>query len=315
MTVHVLPCGVSVFRGVATGKNPAGKDSTPPDAKPSHLIKKATDFGQGVLARADVDEDVIGWWAKEAAGETADAMLAKWDPRVLSAETHSLIASGRAGRLREVLDRGDRVVLLASDTAPGVAAALCVAQHVADPELPDVAWVTTPEAMSDKPLSTGLARGTLTIVRLRGLDPRHAQGGFIDAVAGIGQVLRAAFDVGESLEIHLTGGFKATLLHTLAMSEVLYSLAPGRVTACYMFEDTDRPDAATTPIGLRRLDQASCDEMRLELAGIRDGRRHPGARTFEGLAYTDGELNAFGYGYLAVLGERLTPGRPGPTRT
>jgi hypothetical protein len=127
-------------------------------------------------------------------------------------------------------------------------------------------------------------------------------------------VLRAAFDVGEELEVHLTGGFKATLLHTLAMTEILYSLDDARVRACYVFEDTGAPPAAATAIGLRRFDQADCDDMRRELTGIRDGKRYSGGRTFEGLAWTEGSgLNAFGYGYLAVLGERLTPGRPGPT--
>jgi hypothetical protein len=305
MTVYVLPCGVSVLRGLA------GSEGKPADAKTSRLIAGAADLGRGVLAHDD--GDVIRWWAEYAARYTADARLARWEPRALSAETNSLAASSRLGRLRGLLDRDDRVVLLASDTASGVAAALCVAQHVAGPKMPDAAYVSTPETLTDSPWRPELTGGMLTIVRLRGLDPRHAGGGFTDAVAGIGQALRASFDVGEPLEVHLTGGFKATLLHTLAMTEVLYSLAPGRVTACYMFEDTDRPDATTTPIGLRRFDQAMCDDMRAELAGIRDGRRHPGARTFEGLAWTGRGLNAFGYGYLAVLGERLTHGRPGPT--
>lgn len=309
MTVYVVPCGVSIIDGLA-----AKKDKGPPNVKPGRLAKGAEDLGRGVLARPD--QEVAGWWAKQAAAETSDAMLASWDPRVLSAETSTLAGSGGLGRLRELLDRQDRVLLLASDTARGVAAALCVAQHIAGMALPGVAYLTTPEGLADSPLGADLGPGTLTIARLRGLDPQHAQGGFIDAVAGIGRALRAALDVGDAVEVHLTGGFKATLLHTLAMTEVLYSLAPDRVTACYMFEDAGKPDAKATPIGLRRFSKESCDGMRAELAGIRDGKRHLGARTFEGLAWTDsGGLNAFGYGYLAVLGERLTPGRPGPAGT
>ena len=52
--------------------------------------------------------------------------------------------------------------------------------------------------------------------------------------------------------------------------------------------------------------------MRWELAAVRDGRLPQGERAFKGLAWDEDGLNAFGYGYLAVLGERLAPGRPGP---
>ncbi len=312
MTVYVVPCGVSILDGLVPKA-----DKGPRDAKPGRLVKHAEDLGQGVLARPD--EEVCSWWADNAAAYADGARLLKWDPRVLCAETNSLAASSGLGRLHgRLLDRGDRVLVLASDTSRGVAAALYVAQHIAGTALSGVTYLTTPEGLTDTPLPLRLDPGTLTVARLRGLDPR-SQGKFIEAVAGIGRLLRAAFDIGEEMEVHLTGGFKATLLHTLAMTEVLYSLADDRVRACYVFEDSDDPHATATPIGMRRFDVADTDDMRGELTGIRDKERNKGARTLnkgartlEGLAWTEkGGLNAFGYGYLAVLGERLTPGRPG----
>ncbi|MGH3403008.1 MAG: hypothetical protein ACRDRJ_10985 [Streptosporangiaceae bacterium] len=304
MTMYVVPCGVSILDGLISKA-----DKRPRDAKPGRLVKSAADLGDGVLARRD--EEVCAWWADNAAAHADEARLLKWEPRVLCAETNSLAASSGLEPLRGLLDRGDRVLVLASDTSRGVAAALYVAQHIAGTALPDVAYLTTPDGLPDTPLPLRLDPGTLTIVRLRGLDPR---GKFVEAVAGIGRLLRAAADTGGAVEVHLTGGFKATLLHTLAMTEVLYSLAADRVRACYVFEDSDDPHATVTSIGMRRFDQVDTDDMRRELKGIRDGDRNKGARTFEGLAWTEsGGLNAFGYGYLAVLGERLTPGRPGLT--
>jgi len=248
----------------------------------------------------------------------ADAQLTAWDPRVLAAETNTLAASTGLGRLGGLLECGDRVVLLASDTERGVAAALYVAQHLAGLSLPEVAYLTTPSELHYGKWHVPLLPGTLTLARLSGLNPRHASTGFINAVAGTGLVLRAAFDVGEPLEVHLTGGYKATLLHTLAMTEVLYSLAPGRVKACYMFDDAD-PTAEIVPIGLRRFSPPLQNAMRDELTAARDGKLPLGTQIFEGLAWSKealqaggkDPLNAFGYGYLAVLGEGLTPGRPG----
>jgi hypothetical protein len=301
VTVYAVPCGVSIL-------SLDGKTSRPRDAKPSQVARRAEGFGRDL--RNVPEHDVIRWWAATTSETAAAARLTAWDPRVLSAETNTLAASSRTGRLRDLLERGDQIVLLASDTDRGIAAALYVAQHIAGTSLPDVAYVKTPEQLQDDNMHAALLPGTLTVVRISGLNPWQASSGFIDAVASTGLVLRAAFDVGDDLQVHLTGGFKATLLHTLAMTEVLYSLAPDRVA-----------DAEVVPIGLRKFDQQTISLMRYELARVRDRQPPQGRRTFEGLAWSEAALraggkdplNPFGYGYLAVLGERLTPGRPGPT--
>lgn len=257
------------------------------------------------------DDQVAARWADELADEADDARLTDWNSRILCAETNTLAAGSGVTRLRDLTAQGHRVVLAASDTGDGVAAALCAAQHIAGPDLAGVTYLSTPETLGAAPLGAESIREAVTVVRLRGLDPRHLSGRFITAVAGMGLVLRAALDTGEKIEVHLTGGFKATLLHALAMTEILYSLKPDRVTAHYVYEDAG-PAATAQAIGLRRFSQSYVDDMRAELTKVRDGGRQLGAETFEGMAWTSEDgLNAFGYGYLAVLGEPLSAGRPG----
>jgi hypothetical protein len=133
------------------------------------------------------------------------------------------------------------------------------------------------------------------------------------AAAGLGQALRAAYDSadGAPVEIHLTGGLKATLLHILLMAEVLHSLnAKVEVSAWYLYDD----DAAASPqavrIGLRCFERIYLGEMRKELCNVRDGNATSG-RTFEGLAWRgegpEARLTDFGTAFLAVLGEEIHP--------
>ena len=306
MTVYVVPCGISLLDGLIVKK-----EKGPKDCKPSRLVKSAADLGQAVLGAADAN--VAEWWAGNAAPNASEARLLEWDPRLLCAETNTLAAGGRLGHPRELLDHGERLLLLASDTDHGIAAALYLAQYLAGLALPKVAYLSTPDMLTSVPAAPALDSGTLTVLRLRGLDPKQSPSAFVDAVVSIGVALRAAFDLGESMDVHLTGGFKATLLHTLMMTELLYSLDPDRVRACYVFEDTgSRADTLAT-IGLRQFEPAWCEDMRQELAAVKDREIHLGAQTFGGLVLAkDGKLNAFGEGFLAVLGQRYTPGRPGP---
>lgn len=306
MTVYVVPCGISLLDGMIVKK-----EKGPKDCKPARLVKGAADLGRAVLGLAD--SEVAQWWAHNATSDASHARLTEWDPHVLCAETSTLAASSKLGRLADLLDRGDRLVVLASDTERGIAAALYLAQYIAGLGLLKVAYLSTPGISAATMETPALVSGTLTVLRLRGLDPKQSPSAFVDAVASIGVTLRAAFDLGEAMEVHLTGGFKATLLHTLMMTELLYSLCPGRVSACYVFEDTgDRADKITT-IGMRKFDPPHCEVMRRELAEAKDARIYSGAQTFSGLVLAeDGKLNAFGEGFLPVLGERFTPGRPGP---
>ncbi len=302
MTVYVVPCGISLLDGLRVKKGPK-------NCKPRRLVESASDLGATVLGLPD--SGVVDWWVHEAAHLAKEAHLTAWEPQVLCAEANTLAAASGVGRLRELLDQQDRLLVLASDTDSGVAAALYLAQHIAGPDLTDVVYQSSRADQASKPVPPVLRPGTVTVFRLRGLDPVQSDSAFTNAVADTGVALRAAFDVGEKLEVHLSGGFKATLLHTLTMTELLYSLDPGRVRALNLFEGTK----TITPIGMRRFDEEYCKEMRDELSSVEyEGRAHLSGQTFEGLAWTKDtyELNAFGKGFLAVLGDRFTPGRPGP---
>jgi hypothetical protein len=135
--------------------------------------------------------------------------------------------------------------------------------------------------------------------------------GFRAATYGIGDVMRAVRDkaAGDAVDLHLTGGFKATLLNTLALGEILRltSPEPEKVTACYLFEHAlaGEGEPHMTEIGLRTFPRELEPVMRDELLTVYGRRHHPDAPVFKGAAWSVEDdvpvLNAFGYGYLAIL--------------
>ncbi len=305
MTTFVVPCGISILDGLGR-KLPSsgGAVGRFVNAVDPHRAA-AWPHGYDQLA----DDELLASWAKEVADKADAAKLAEAEPVKLCAETHTVtrgLAAQRL-RLRELLDQGGRVLLLASDTRAGIAAAFCVATHLAGGR-ERIAYLSTP-AHDAPTLGATPAGGTVTVIRVRQLRPQHAD--LVEAAAGIGKVLRAAHDLGAPVEVHLTGGFKATLLHTLAMTELLYSMAPRQVSAWYVFEDVVDAGvgAAPIPIGLRHFPDAYQRDMRRELTAV-DGHQYPGSETFKGVAWNEDsgrpELNAFGHGYLAVLSRPVT---------
>jgi hypothetical protein len=301
-TIYVVPCGISIF---------------------DHIQKRLADAGGGGAVRPFLRLAPDGSWLNGADLEAGDAVLAAWAGKVLakaeaagmpkvaakflSAETHTLAK-------RTPFGSGGYVVLLASDTRPGVSAAFCVAQYLAGFPSGKLAYVSTPRTGSDLDAIEFRARDALvTVVRVRGLKPAGTD--FDLAASGIGKALRAAADIDGQVEVHLTGGYKASLLHTLAMAEVLHSMAPDRVTAWNVFEDVEdqSSDLPADPqkIGLRRFPPEYIRSMRLELTQASAGEML-GKRTFEGLGWEEDadrrrRLNAFGHGYLAILGRSPAP--------
>jgi hypothetical protein len=294
-TVYVVPCGLSVLDQL--GKKLAG-------GTPARTLEKAIDQGKW-LAGVNLDDtgSVGAAWLDKVAGKALKAGLAEADAKRLSAETHSLatrVTSRPPGN-------GQHVLLLASDTKDGLSAAFCVGQYLARSCVGQIAYASSP-AKDNEPFRLQPAHAPVTVIRIRGLRPAAN----LDlAASGIGKALRSARENADAVEVHLTGGFKATLLHTLAMTEVLHSIAPGRVTAWNVFEDISDPSSdqpmPPTQIGLRTFIAPYPENMRRELANARSGLTG-GSRTFEGVAWNEGadgtrRLNAFGHGYLAVLGE------------
>ncbi|MEU7889801.1 hypothetical protein AB0B54_30230 [Microbispora bryophytorum] len=319
MTIYVVPCGVSLLDAL---EDPASK-RRPPRWKAKPFGDRRDDWtGKTLLAsghehRID-DDQVIGSWTESG---LADPMLCEWTSMV-SAETHTLakrtgLPMEPVAALRAVLDRNDRVVLLASDTGKGITAALCVAFVITGGDVRRMHFISTPSSEAEVATFAGrLHPRKVTVVRVTGLGP--SDGGLRTAVAGIGRVLRCVYDLQERLEIHLTGGFKATLLHTLAMSEVVHSLSPATktegpngggpidwTTAWYLFDDED---ASPVQIGLRRFSTGSINNMRAELSAAARKKLPDRSCAFENIAWevqgTEAVLNDFGVGYLAVLGPK-----------
>lgn len=302
-TVYVVPCGTSALDQLGKKLPKGGGNST------GKFVKAVTDMTWLNGANLDNSAAVVTGWAGGAAPKADAAKLPEAAPKRLSAETHSLaIRAGLPG-----ISPGDRVVLLASDTSGGVSAAFCVAHYLTGGDCAKLGYTSTPGQVT-APFRLPAGQAAVTVVRVRGLTRDTTD--FSGAVAGIGKALRAVWDTDATVEVHLTGGFKATLLHTLAMSEVLHSLAPKRLSAWYVFEDvidtdSDQPIAPVS-IGLRAFTGEHVDLMRDELTNALN-HLTTGSRTFEGVGWRRGadgtrQLTDFGYGYLAILG-KLTASR------
>lgn len=293
MTVYLVPCGISILKWIKTSEDLERY------ADPSTI--------EGLCAaeeqwRTGADQDLDSWKATVLKKAEASG-IARWKPKA-SAETSTLSAR-RPGR--PLLGDDDRVVLLASDTDEGISAALCVAAVVAAGDPDRIDGIAAP--------GTVTCPGAVTVVRIPGLKPSGI--GLGPAVTGIGTTLRTALDLHEAagkIEMHLTGGYKAVLLHMLAMTEVAYSLSPERVSAHYIFENAELDDGEgeAVPIGLRRFSRSTLEEMREELSIARRGSRVAEPRAFKDLAWVDhgsgSRLTDFGEGYLAVLGGARVPG-------
>lgn len=297
-TVFVVPCGVSALDQLGK-KLPSG-------GSPVRIFVAAVEHG-GWLRTVGLDDDqkIMTAWTDSVALKAHAAGLTEIPQKRLSAETHTL-----ATRLTSIPpEAGERILLLASDTPSGVSAAFCVGHYLAKGDTANLAYTSTPQSV-DGVFTLPQQDAPVTVVRIRDLKPADASGLNV-AVAGIGKVLRAAWGTGGAVEVHLTGGFKATLLHTLAMTEVLHSMTQDRVSAWYVFEDV--PDAVSeqpvqpVAIGLRSFPPEYIGSMRSELTNARKGAVL-GSRSFKGVGWDQDaagtrRLTDFGYGYLAVLGQ------------
>lgn len=283
MTVYLVPCGISILNWLRNS------DDVYRHADPA-IVDEFCEAEEQWRARAEQDLDS---WKASVLGKANAARIAEWDPRA-SAETSTLSAR-RPGK--PLLGDKDRVVLLTSDTGEGISAALCVAAVIAAGEPDRIDGIAAPD--------TATRPGAVTVIRIPGLKPSGT--GLGTAVTGIGTVLRAALDLDETagkIEVHLTGGYKAVLLHMLAMTEVAHSLSPKRVSAYYIFEDTGSQSAVQ--IGLRCFPSCTIEQMHEELSFAAYGERVKEPHVFKDLAWVNygsgSRLTDFGQGYLAVLG-------------
>jgi hypothetical protein len=328
MTIYLVPTGLSVLDNLAKETGEPDWDVAPVD--PGWVVEQLTALAKTRAFAADPADAVSATWRREFTGVAGDLDIARWGPSV-SAETSTLAARRRASTgspASALLDPDDTAVLLASQTTAGMCAALIVATalaggdpgrvHVAEtPTVPTATATASRAAAGRYPLWPG----QVTVVRIHGLAP-DGDNGFNVAAFGIGDVMRAVRGAAASLpagerrhvDVQLTGGYKAVLLHTMALAEILRSVADPdgtEVTACYLFEQpASRPDAGppvATDIGLRRFSATFCTTAARALSSVyRHPDRRPQSDDLDGVAWEtrhgQRRLNAFGHGYLALLG-------------
>lgn len=300
MTLYVLPCGRSILDGLARGR--AGTADT------TTVVADAVAFAGQVHQRILAVAEVAPRWQAQLGTTLDGADLTTWRPEV-SAETATLDRRGTAVDVNRLLTTPvtgshQRAVVLASDTTHGLAAALLVASRLTADDLSRLRYAAT-----DGPPPTFPA-GTVTVVRVTGLTP-DTRDGLTEGAAGLGTALRCAgiAAAGDDLEVHLTGGYKASLLHLLSMTELLHSAGGATVTAWYLHDDTGNPaQTHTVRIGLRRFSARYLTRLRQELSDVAAGRQPSSWEDFtlEDAAWTTvagrPTLNGFGTGYLALLG-------------
>jgi hypothetical protein len=305
VTVYVLPCGVSILDGIDKGRGGFSGDS-------KALTSAATDLTGRIILGSLPTAEVTAAWTDQMAQLMNDADLPGWKAQVC-AETNTLACRTEidVDRLIRTAGAGNRVVLLASDTARGLAAAMLTGSRLTNGDLTRLRYTTTGSLIS-------LTPETVTVVRIVGLAP-DATDGLLQGAAGLGTALHAVLDAtggakgGDSVEVHLTGGFKSALLQLLSMTELLHSMKPsGTVTAWYLHDD-DSDTAKTVQIGLRRFIAADVKWLRTELSMVDDGRK-PGEGGYalrgSGWDLVKGKpsLNSFGRGYLSLLGKEPADG-------
>jgi hypothetical protein len=290
MTTYLVPCGLSVLRKLRERNAPYPAT----DARAAFLAAEKQWRAESLPAA-----QLIADWARRVGVDAEDARVGEADRGTFCAETQTLALRAPAP-LPRLLGQGHRVVLLASDTNDGIGAAMCTAYIMTGGDLSKIRYLTAPGKDQARGFPELLAESTVTIVRIPGLGPHT--GGVRTAVAAIGRVLYAAHLLGGDLEVHLTGGFKLTLLHTMAMTEIVYSMAPELTTAWYVYED----GADAVAIGLRLFSKDLLEDMREELTNAAHGRAPGGPATFKGQLWQQlgegSQLTDFGEGFLAVLG-------------
>jgi len=264
------------------------------------------------------DPDALSAWLEPRLGQQrtedpwfSDAIHqlrpATWPPR-FSAEVDSLSRSGTG-----VVPRDDLVVLLATDTVPGLVAAVWNALRLAAGDPGRVRYRPSP---GHAPL--GDARGCAVITRVGGLDAGDERG-FTEAMGGLGELgrlLRDATPRDEPYALHLSGGFKAAIPYLVGLAEAFRSVDPGRDVRAYVLHDTAAPSAPPIPLPLRRLhaETVRAELIPLAASGRYDMRTPPGGGVLDGYAYEwDGagyRRTAFGEGLHRLFGfgpESFTP--------
>lgn len=213
--------------------------------------------------------------------EAADRRADGGDPGP-SVEVDSLRAEG--------LQPADNLLLLASDTDDGEAAAKLVSVLLGRTTF------TLCHSAQDWRIGDG---PQTTIIRCQDLDPSDActfRQGVASLIAALCLIPdRVSADSTEDVVIHLGGGFKATLPFLLPIVEIIANRCEPRVRASVLWERSNRP----IDVPLRSV---NFDDLREEISLAR-AQNLPAGRALFG----NGFLHD-GYGQLTVLGRALKTG-------
>lgn len=231
-------------------------------------------------------------------GAAAGLRVPEWPVR-FSAEHDTLHRSRPAS--------SDTVVLLVTDTLPGLRAGLFNALRMAGGEPGRISY-------ADEPAAYRPGDGTV-IVRVPGLDAGDGRG-FRTAMTGLGSLaagLHRRAGSAEPLTFHLSGGYKAAIPYLIGMAEWLRSADGDRQVTARVLHDTAPVGAPAVLLPLRSL---PLDVARCELGGFGAGSTvdtEPRGGLLRGYAYEpDGSsyrLTPFGEGLRAFL--RAVEGPPG----
>lgn len=272
MTVLVLPTGTSILENVRDRKEPPpGVTQQAAQDYVDDLRGLAEELGLKELE--SLDEEGFTYIRKQVleplGRTTAGAVTIRdWLPHV-SAETSS--TASLTGR-RDWLDDAERVVLLASDTEDGLLSAVVLAALAAGeitiwrhPPIVDDAHVVTADDDGD--------RLQVDVVRIPGL-AIDAPDQFRQSIAEIGRCLAWINEKypRTQLEVHLTGGFKATIPMIYALLEFLNGVRQaadrGESIVCYC-KHQDSPQAVHLPL---RREAHPCDLISDLQRGASDNR-------------------------------------------
>jgi len=282
VSIYVLTCGLTII-----GNLPALASREDLDREPAAEVCAA--LASWAAEQAIHDRlDAVGTWVDHPrrrqileprnAGGLA---LATWRREGLSAELDGLYAAPPSPRARAE----DRVVLLASDSARGVVAALLNAAVIGRPT----------RLWGGDPMSTGAPvevpgldgpGDPVEIVRIRGLVPGMAEP-FLSAMAQVARALAWAATLPQAADggliLHVAGGYKATIPFLMALAEFLPQVGRDATlpVSVYCKHETGR---YATRIPLRR---PPIHRARHEIEEVLDGRRPGGDRHFEHFLYAD----------------------------
>lgn len=264
MTTFVLPCGTSVLDNIS-----AGRGCTREPEAVEHLGL----WAHGIAIHTTQPAE----WEHGARQRLDRAMelVQGVDPGQISAERSSIHQHQR------MLSDADHVVLLASDTAEGVLAALVNAYLLRGP----VKFWTYPPAhpwRNMSPVGGAVGGPIIDIVRIAGLRPQDATE-FAGAMEHAASVLRWALRDGNGMVLMLTGGYKASVPYLTVLAEYAKAIDTAGVRA-FCLHEGDRSTEPPPPIEIF-LRTVHPDADRAELDAVFDNGKGP----------ADGRLRSFAY--------------------